>query len=125
MKRKSLVAFCLCILFSIINAKAAVSISSFMIPGQYLTSGQLRPNPGAATLFTANFLLTKVGNTYNTVKVSLVLEENGSSTILSTTSITHSDSEWGNSVTWEGTISGSLPANKLNGNIYLQYTVTR
>lgn len=112
----------LLIVCSINSAKAGVSISSFIIPSQYLNSSQqfVPSTTGAATPFTANFTLIKAGDSYNTVVVSLILVTSTSRTTISTTTPVYYDGDWINSPLWQSSISGILPAGTTTGNIYLQ-----
>lgn len=112
------------LVFLSFNVSASVTLSQFAIQSQFLIGGQLKPNSGAPTPFTADFTMVKSGTTYNTVTVSLVYIENSTETQLSTP-ITRYDGDWSiaNSNTWQTSISGTLPAGKTAGVIYFKYTV--
>lgn len=112
------------LVFLSFNVSASVTLSQFAIQSQFLIGGQLKPNSGASTPFTADFTMVKSGTTYNTVTVSLVYIENSTETQLSTP-ITRYDGDWSiaNSNTWQASISGTLPAGKTAGIIYFKYTV--
>jgi hypothetical protein len=94
-----------------------VALSSFEIPSQHLLYGGLIYNVnGTARAFTATASFTQSGTTFNTIKVRLVLLENGVETILATAE----KSAWTSGTIWDINLSGTVPAGRTTGKVVLR-----
>lgn len=101
--------------FTSIVAKAGVSLSSFIINNNVTPNGQFYAT--GQTSISATFDFIRSGEA-GPVKVQLVLINGTTTTVLSSND--PYKGTWGNEITWSGTITGNLPADKLQGSIALR-----
>jgi len=101
------------------NSFSYVNLNSFSIPSQYLIAGGLMYNPnGTARNFSANAVFVQSGTTFNTIKVKLILEINGTETVLATAE--KLEGNWTNGTFWDVTLNGTIPAGIWAGRVYLK-----
>jgi hypothetical protein len=115
----------LCLVLAFIftfNAKAGVSLGQFNIQSSFLESGKIKPNSGAETPFTVDFLISKAGEYYNTVKVTIIYQETNGTEIALSEPLWKYSGDWTTYI-WEGHISAKLPTGKTTGKVYLKREV--